>query len=268
MKEHRPAYQRYARDELADAIGLTLEEMGALTRLQDLCWLEGSVPGDLGGLARICNVSRKRMAQIWAAIAYRFEPLSTEPQRVVYPPLEAYRRELDAYHASQSESGRRGAEKRWGRRSAPNGDPNSNPIGEAIATPMANGMANHMANDSSASATASASASGEAAAAAALPGRPDNDSPVCERIPERYRETYRALRRFQRNPDRFDADILDAATGAPGRKAYTWDTVGHALQDIAGKDVDYTRGRLFGYCKGVEERNGDVPGRQPAGARS
>lgn len=149
MTERRPAYQRYARDELAGAIGLSLEELGALTRLQDLSWLDGSIPADPAALAKVCSVPRARMLRIWEAIGHRFQRHPTLVHRLIYPPLEAYRRELADYQDRRSAAGKEANRVRWERdrqlRSASDSESERSP--------------NAVRFDPSASATASAPAS-------------------------------------------------------------------------------------------------------------
>jgi uncharacterized protein YdaU (DUF1376 family) len=56
-KYKSPAYQRYPKDYLSDALvqSMTLEEEGMYNRLMDYCWLEGELINDLDFLKSLCK---------------------------------------------------------------------------------------------------------------------------------------------------------------------------------------------------------------------
>lgn len=147
---------------------MSLEEEGAYRRLLDHQWLHGSIPADVGQLARICkNVSVAKMRKLWGAIEPCFIPSSHTADRLYNRKLERVRSEREAYRHQQSESGRRGAKKRWDKVKGQDGDPISDPM----ATPLPNSW------PSSADADASASASSETTQSSSSRGR-DNSTPI------------------------------------------------------------------------------------------
>lgn len=113
MTERPPAYQRYARDELALLATLSCEEHGALDRLRDCCWEYGTIPHDMPELARRCGLSPARMRAAWRAIATFFEPHPAAPGRLRQRELETYRERLVERRKERSESGRKGAHAKW-----------------------------------------------------------------------------------------------------------------------------------------------------------
>lgn len=136
----RPAFQFYPKDYESDENVklMSLEQEGAYLRLLCHAWLHGSIPEEVGPLARICRVSRRKMAGLWPGVRLCFEP---RDGRLVNPRMERDRADLDAFRRERSESGRRGARSRWGRtktqrsggqRSA-NGSGNGSGTGELMA---------------------------------------------------------------------------------------------------------------------------------------
>ncbi len=106
-----PAYQHYARDWLVDTAPLSLEEQGAYQRLLDHEWIEGPMVDNEVELARRISVSVKRFKKVWAGIGRFF--VRGEDGKLRNPRLEHERESQEQYRRSQSELGRRGAEKRW-----------------------------------------------------------------------------------------------------------------------------------------------------------
>lgn len=108
-----PAFQFYARDWLAgDARPMSLEEKGAFIDLLAFAWLDEGIPDDPRRIAKILGVSPRDFAKIWPAIEPCWEPLQGTT-KLVNRKLEDYRAELTAHRQERSESGRKGAEKRW-----------------------------------------------------------------------------------------------------------------------------------------------------------
>jgi uncharacterized protein YdaU (DUF1376 family) len=147
-KTKAPAYQWYPRDFAADepVILMSLEEEGAYRRLLDHQWSHGSVPADISQIAIICkNAPVARMRRMWGAIARCFEPLDGDPERLVNRRLERVRQEAERFRDTRSESGRLGAEKRWGKQ----GGDDSGANGGAIAEPMATDSSSSSSSTSS-----------------------------------------------------------------------------------------------------------------------
>ena len=142
MTDKRPSFQWYPKDYLSDenVALMSLEEEGAYRRLMDFCWLQGSIPGDMESLGKLCkNVDQERMAVLWDAISKCFK---RRGERYVHPRLEIERRKQDSFKKSKSRAGTAGAEARWQKEEN----------GSAIVLPMAkNGSSSASASSSSSS---------------------------------------------------------------------------------------------------------------------
>lgn len=139
-----PAFQFYARDWLSSASVTVMSTAaeGAYIRLLAHHWLAGQLPSDVQQIRRLTKCGPREFAKLWPELEPHFPVSAENPQVRVNPKLAAQRAEDDAYRASRSADGRKGAAKRW----LSDGSAN----GSAMATPIA--------NDSSAPASASASA--------------------------------------------------------------------------------------------------------------
>lgn len=111
-----PAFQFYPDDFIGGTVDLSPEDCGAYIRLLCYQWGRGQIPGDRVAIARVCGCQPSQ------------DVLAKFPDRK-NARLERERQKQIEYKASQSNSGKVGAEKRWGRHSEP------------IVSPMANGMA-------------------------------------------------------------------------------------------------------------------------------
>lgn len=139
-EDKSPSYPWYPRDYNNDEPVqlMTLEEEGAYHRLLDHQWFHRSIPADVAAIARICkNVSPNKMRKLWRAIAPCFVPIPGDPARLYNRKLERIRAEKEAYRLQQSESGRLGAQKRWGKHGNPNGGANGVAIAGATVSPIA-----------------------------------------------------------------------------------------------------------------------------------
>lgn len=133
-----PAFQFYPKDFLADekVRVMTLQERGAYVTLLCLCWLEGTLPVDMGRLARLCGVPTATFQRLWPALEACFRVHSERPDRLIQPRLERERRRQATFASEQSERGKRGAAKRWQKDSAAINLPSSED-GGAMISPMA-----------------------------------------------------------------------------------------------------------------------------------
>jgi len=106
--ERAPAFQFYPKDFLTDGnvAGMSLQERGAYITLLCLCWLEGSLPSDLGRLANHVGVPRATVVKLWPALARCFRPSDTEEGRLIHPRLELERQKQEEYRRRQSDAGR------------------------------------------------------------------------------------------------------------------------------------------------------------------
>jgi uncharacterized protein YdaU (DUF1376 family) len=131
-----PAFQFYPDDFIGGTVDLSPEDCGSYIRLLCYQWGRGQIPGDRVAIARVCGCQPSE------------EVLAKFPDRK-NPRLERERQKQIEYKASQSNSGKVGAEKRWGRHSEP------------IISPMANGMAKNSSPSPSPSPSPSSVSNGE-----------------------------------------------------------------------------------------------------------
>lgn len=127
-----PAYQWYPKDALSSARiqRMSLEEEGAYRRLLDYQWLNGSIPEDLGQMARLCKgITKTRMQRIWDVIKDCFIPC---PGGFMNIRLEKVRDDQRRHREERSASGKRGAEAKWSKERK-DGSANGSAIKEPIA---------------------------------------------------------------------------------------------------------------------------------------
>jgi uncharacterized protein YdaU (DUF1376 family) len=128
----QPSYPMYAQDFDMDTSAWDNEAVGAYIRLLNCQWINGALPDDHRELARIARSTPKKFQKSWQKISKKFSRQDQNGIQILQnPKMERVREELNKYLKKQQESGRRGAEIRWGKDSDPNGEP--------IASPMANG---------------------------------------------------------------------------------------------------------------------------------
>ncbi len=85
---------------------MTCAQEGALHRLNDEAWKEGSIPSELACLADICDCSIEDMEAMWPRLAPCFEP--KEDGRLVNPLLEEQRSDMDKLRVKRRDAGRLG----------------------------------------------------------------------------------------------------------------------------------------------------------------
>ncbi len=210
MTGKAPAYQHYAKEWLVDTAYLTLQEQGAYQRLLDHQWVNGALPPSPRDRAALLGVTPVTFRRIWARIR-GFFPDGLNPR------LEEIRRAQQAYRASLSESGRRGAQRRWHGEAC--GDPNSHPNGQAIGHPYGESM-----RLQSAAATATEDKSTTEAAAA-----------LRARLPSRYHEALDGYLRAAKTPETRIATILTECADAA-----SCENVGRALLEMSAAGKPFT----------------------------
>lgn len=129
-----PYFSFYPAETLADErfSSWTLDERGAWVTLLLHAWVNGSIPGDLGALARILHVDATAMRALWEGIGDRFEVMDHLPEgRLSSPRLEREREEALA----RARAGKKGAKARWDKRKSsdatamrPHTDRNAEPM--------------------------------------------------------------------------------------------------------------------------------------------
>lgn len=163
MKERSPAFQWYPKDFLTSSrvALMNLAQQGAYVRLLNYQWLDGSIPEDLGDIARLCGAQEKEMQRLWPALAPCFVPAADLPGRLVNLRLERERAAQREYRKKKSEAGTKGAHSRHKQKDGsatvlPEVCQEQNDGVGGFCSPSATTLP--LANDSSASASSSASA--------------------------------------------------------------------------------------------------------------
>ena len=143
MAMKSPAFQFYPADFLSDehVVLMSNQEIGCYIKLMCYCWREGSIPADIGRISRLCGEDVTAMAELWLAIGSCFASANGDPARLIHPRLEKEREKQSEHKKERSESGKKGAEARWGKgfQGYPQGTKNDS---SAMAEPMAEPMAN------------------------------------------------------------------------------------------------------------------------------
>lgn len=165
-----PAFQFYPADFLADenVMLMSNQELGCYMKLMCYAWREGSIPSDIGKIAKLCGEDSSAMAQLWIAIGACFAQASDRDDRLLHPRLDQERMKQQEHRKERSEAGAKGAATRWNGKN-----------GSAIKQPLA--------NDGSSSSSSSSSESKEQkkehAPQAALP-TPTKRTDLGHRIPD------------------------------------------------------------------------------------
>jgi uncharacterized protein YdaU (DUF1376 family) len=212
-----PWYAFYPGDYGRDTAHLSLIEDGAYRRLLDYYYSTGRpLPGDVVQLHRICRVSGSKERAAVRKVLEQFFTLEGGVYR--QKRVDAEIAKQAEYKEKLSESGRRGAQKRW---SHSHGHPNGDPNGELIAEPQPQPHKEY-----------------KTTAPQAVPSRGT-------RIPDNFsvKEEHRAFARKHGlpNPDTCVAEFIDYWRAVPGQRGVKldWDaTFRNRLREL-GK-----RGRL------------------------
>lgn len=108
-----PAFQFYPADFLSDVnvVAMSLQERGAYITLLCFCWIQGSLPQDVGRLARLCGVPFPQFRKLWPALEPCFRPAELT-DRLRHPRLDREREKQSAYRLQQSERGKLGGRPR------------------------------------------------------------------------------------------------------------------------------------------------------------
>ena len=124
MTAKPPAFQFYPRDWLVDTEHLTLEQQAAYLRLICHCWLGsagpgygvGELPDDPLRLAKLAQIGAKRRQNVLPQVELMFHKSSASSGTKVlrHKRLDEEREKQEAYAASQSMKGKRGAAAKWG----------------------------------------------------------------------------------------------------------------------------------------------------------
>ena len=167
-----------------------------------LCWTEGTIPSDLLRLARLCEVPVRVFRHLWPG---RAPCVQVRGGGLFNPRLERERKKQAAHRDERSDSGKRGAAKRW------ESHPASEVASHALAITPVNGLAivQPMAKHSSSSSSSSSSSFKERAHV-----RASDEDALSQRAGLFVRETYPALYEKFRNGAKYvgkpNLDYLEA----------------------------------------------------------
>ncbi|HWG75367.1 MAG TPA: DUF1376 domain-containing protein [Steroidobacteraceae bacterium] len=112
MSKAGPYVPWFHGDFLRSTAGWTLQERGAYWMLLCAQWEIGPLPNNPVRLASIIGIEQSEMASLWPTLAKKFKHTKSG---LVNVRMEAHRRNYLEYRRHLSESGRKGAAKRWKR---------------------------------------------------------------------------------------------------------------------------------------------------------
>lgn len=90
-------------------------ERGVYRDCLDYCYAEGSIPSDTALLAKLMALDRTEFESAWKRVRCNFKPVDGDPTRLTHHKVLEVLRESERYRRRASESGRRGAARRWQR---------------------------------------------------------------------------------------------------------------------------------------------------------
>ena len=113
-KEKSPAFQFYPKDLLSDInwVMMTYPEKGMYWQLLSICWLEGSIPADLGAISRILQVNPEVAEEAWKMIGKCFQVHCSDCSKLVHPRLEIERQKQEERRVASSIGGKHSSGKR------------------------------------------------------------------------------------------------------------------------------------------------------------
>jgi uncharacterized protein YdaU (DUF1376 family) len=142
-----PAFQFYPKDFLASSkvMRMTPAERGVYITLLCVCWLDGSLPNDVGQLARIAGLPKKSFARVWSpTLVACFSPRENGA-RLVNERMEQEREKQADYRKKQ----RANAESRWSGGNAVALPPHESGTASVAVPPHDSGNALHLLSSSS-----------------------------------------------------------------------------------------------------------------------
>jgi len=146
MNNKSPAFQFYPGDFLSDenVISMTFEERGIYITLLCSCWIQGSIPADPEKLNRLLP-GYSNESGIPSQVLECFTEMEGDSKRLVHPRLDKERQKQADFKDVKSESGKRGAQKRWENHQK---KPSNS---SAIVLPMAKNSSSSLSSSSSSS---------------------------------------------------------------------------------------------------------------------
>jgi len=113
LNPRAPAFQWYPSDFMADIHVQLMDwtQRGIYVWLIGICWLEKSIPGDLGALAKLTHIPVSWWEENGQGILVCFKPLANG--NLIHPRIEKERDKQRAYREIKQRSGEIGAKNRW-----------------------------------------------------------------------------------------------------------------------------------------------------------
>lgn len=104
-----PAFQFYPKDFISSSKvqRMSLTERGIYICLLSHCWLDGSLPDDVGYLARLVGMRQPQFARLWASSPLH-ECFVSRQGRLTHSRLDEERRKQSEYRRRQSDNGKLG----------------------------------------------------------------------------------------------------------------------------------------------------------------
>ena len=115
MANKAPAFQFYPADFLSDSkvILMSNEAVGCYIKLICHGWLEGSIPSNIEGIAKLCFCHSEKMATLWEEIKLCYITHPKDPEKLIHPRLEKERKKQVTNRKERVSAGKKGAKARW-----------------------------------------------------------------------------------------------------------------------------------------------------------
>lgn len=135
-----PAFQFYPKDFLSSSKvdRMSMTERGIYITLLSFCWLDGSLPTDVGQLARLVRIREPQFNRIWNGALS--ECFTEKDGRLINPRLERERRAQADYRRRQKDNAVKGWQGRRNATALPRSDP-SHQSGNALQSASASASA-------------------------------------------------------------------------------------------------------------------------------
>ena len=107
-----PSFQFYPSNVMSNIHyrTMSLAERGLMMTLQSECWVNKSIPTDIGVLAKMLGYAENEIKLTLTSNVMHF--FSKTDDKIISPELEAYREYLDARRRAQIEGGKEGARRK------------------------------------------------------------------------------------------------------------------------------------------------------------
>ena len=89
------------------------EAVGCCIKLICHGWLEGSIPNNIGGIAKLCFCHSEKMATLWEEIKLCYITHPKDPEKLIHPRLEKERKKQVTNRKERVSAGKKGAKARW-----------------------------------------------------------------------------------------------------------------------------------------------------------